>query len=752
MPIYKNNKLYGIEIDFVGSPTPPVQADYFYIEDISGNNNTVTIKKSGSSAPTIRAYYSTDQVTWTSMGDTTTSGVTTTIPANGKMYFRCVTEAWGAGTYYNTITCSGNHNVGGNIMSLLYGEDFGYRTKFYNTTSTDVFRGLFRNDTTLVNANELELPATTLVNYCYSYLFGGCSNLITAPELPATTLADHCYYYMFAGCTSLTTPPILSATRFTGTYCYASMFNGCSALTVAPELPAISLGDYCYQSMFQGCTSLTTAPELPAFFLSANCYDNMFYNCTGLTIAPALTATTLASACYQNMFRGCTALTATPDLPATTLTDRCYNMMFYGCTSLTQVSIYANSVSATQCISNWLYNVSQTGDFYNLGQATYTVDSASGIPQGWTLHTTTPPSPTPEPTPQNDYFYVEDLSGDGCTFTIKKNYNYNDRYGNNPSHNPQITMYYSTDQENWYKLTDNITANGISHSVPAGGKLYLKAINEYYSGYDSACQRDINTYINCDKYFAVGGNIMSLLFGDNFRSGNITTGYYTNAFRKLFYYTKVTDASNLYTADANGGVSYGCYDSTFMGSNLTTPPALPATTLMGFDYTKMFVECKNLTTAPVLPATTLAHDCYSYMFMSCSALTTAPTISATTLAENCCEYMFSGCTGLTTAPTLLATTLTENCYAYMFGGCSSLTTAPTLLATTLVKGCYNQMFTSCSSLNRVVTYATNISASQCLLNWLYNVAAQGNFYNLGGATYPSGKSGIPSGWTEHNSL
>jgi hypothetical protein len=34
-------------------------------------------------------------------------------------------------------------------------------------------------------------------------MFDGCSSLTTAPELPATTLAEDCYNYMFTGCTSL---------------------------------------------------------------------------------------------------------------------------------------------------------------------------------------------------------------------------------------------------------------------------------------------------------------------------------------------------------------------------------------------------------------------------------------------------------------------------------------------------------------------------------------------------------------------
>ena len=34
-------------------------------------------------------------------------------------------------------------------------------------------------------------------------MFNGCTSLTSAPKLPATTLADRCYDYMFSGCKKL---------------------------------------------------------------------------------------------------------------------------------------------------------------------------------------------------------------------------------------------------------------------------------------------------------------------------------------------------------------------------------------------------------------------------------------------------------------------------------------------------------------------------------------------------------------------
>ena len=87
----------------------------------------------------------------------------------------------------------------------------------------------------------------------------------------------------------------------------------------------------------------------------------------------------------------------------------------------------------------------------------------------------------------------------------------------------------------------------------------------------------------------------------------------------------------------------------------------------------------------------------------------------------------------------------------MFQGCTSLQTAPELPAATLSTACYRGMFTDCRNLSEITIYANTISASNCLSNWLYGVANTGTFHNLGSASYPSGASGIPSGWTEVHS-
>ena len=170
---------------------------------------------------------------------------------------------------------SGECYVYGNVMSLLYKDDYATST----TVQDYAFPMLFFDNPNIYNHPEklIVLPATTLAESCYERMFYNCLNLTVAPELPATTLAPNCYYFMFENCTSLAT---------------------------APELPATTLADCCYFSMFSRCTSLTTAPELPATTLVIGCYFEMFKNCYNLNYIKCLATDISAIGCTEDWLDG----------------------------------------------------------------------------------------------------------------------------------------------------------------------------------------------------------------------------------------------------------------------------------------------------------------------------------------------------------------------------------------------------------------------------------------------------------------
>ena len=147
---------------------------------------------------------------------------------------------------------------------------------------------------------------------------------------------------------------------------------------------------------------------------------------------------------------------------------------------------------------------------------------------------------------------------------------------------------------------------------------------------------------------------------------------------------------------------------------------------------------------------TATTSAFTFLFWGCKSLTKAPVLPATTLTQDCYERMFSGCQSLTKAPELPATTLVFGCYSAMFAGCRSLTKAPALPATTLADYCYYSMFSGCQSLKEVRISATTTTATNALDLWLDVVSTKGDFYcNPNATIFPTGSSGIPSGWTRH---
>ena len=383
----------------------------FTIEALGSGNISWNLK-------TKTLQYSKNGGGWTTMD----SATTITVVQGDEIQFKGNNSSY---SYYdddeleyvgNNLISTVDCNVYGNIMSLTDGDNF----ENADTINEYAFYYLFSDywgetGFRVVNAKNLKLPVMVLADYCYTYMFYGCTNLITAPELPATTLAESCYNSMFQGCTSLTTAPSVLPVTTLANRCYAYMFYGCTSLTAAPELPATTLMQSCYQSMFKGCTSLTTAPELPATALTSYCYQYMFLGCTNLITAPELPATALAERCYYGMFQGCTNLTTAPELPATALTTSCYCCMFSNCKNLTTAPVLPATTLVSNCYSymfdgctnlnyikamftitpsatytsNWVSGVAATGTFVKNSAAVWDVSGANGIPTGWTVQTAT---------------------------------------------------------------------------------------------------------------------------------------------------------------------------------------------------------------------------------------------------------------------------------------------------------------------------------------------------------------------------
>ena len=265
--------------------------------------------------------------TWVSLAANT---ATPTV-ANGDtiMWKNTVTGTTPAGI--GRFSATGDFDVKGNTMSLIYGDNFDGEDSIGE--HPHVLQKLFSGNTHVINAEDMELPAMTLSPSCYDNMFSHCYKLETAPELPAEDLEE---------------------------YCYRSMFEECTSLTAMPSMGMTSVSEGSCQYMFYGATSLTTVAEkLEPLALEINCYDSMFEYCTSITQAP--------------------------ELPALTLESQCYNHMFHGCTHLNFIKAAFVTEPSTDYTNEWVDGVAATGNFFKGIDAEWNVVGVNGIPEGWTV-------------------------------------------------------------------------------------------------------------------------------------------------------------------------------------------------------------------------------------------------------------------------------------------------------------------------------------------------------------------------------
>ena len=216
-----------------------IGTSYFTIESTS-NNNDISYMSSANNIFEYSINNGSTWVTWSPNTDVTlNNGDKLLVKGNNPTANNGLANGGRDGIA--SFEATGTFDVSGNIMSLVYGDNYEGQTVIVNR---DQFACLFLNNSYLVNAQNLVLPATTLATSCYAYMFQGCTSLITAPELTTNSLSS---------------------------YCYQCMFNGCTSLTTAPELPAIVLREGCYKNMFQNCSSLNNITCLATIISATDC-------------------------------------------------------------------------------------------------------------------------------------------------------------------------------------------------------------------------------------------------------------------------------------------------------------------------------------------------------------------------------------------------------------------------------------------------------------------------------------------------
>lgn len=538
--------------------------------------------------------YSTDNETWIS-ADSSTS-----IPVSNEQTVFLRASSLSSTSNVGRFTSTCYYNVGGNVMSMIYGEDFIGKT---DLPRDSVLGYLFKDSVGLLDASNLVLPATTLTAKCYQYMFAGCSSLKRAPLLPATTLANYCYSHMFDSCRALVEASDLPATTLSG-YCYSTMFYSCYSLVKAPKISATSCSTGCFWHMFTYCKSLVEAPELPSTSLATFCYSHMFRECESLVKAPSLPATQAATECYKNMFEGCTSLVDPPEILLVNTSNNCCQEMFSGCTSLaTTPELHVQTLSNECFASMFMGCTALTSPPKLLSPTTSAPGCYSGMISGTNML----------PDCSNIDFTDSEVVNRGVLRGF---------FAGTKVTDEDLSILLPKDENGNYCLPVTELSSHCYSSMFSGCKQLVTAPELPATTLAYSC------------YSYMFNGCTSLINAPELPATTLASACYNG----MFYLCRSLATAPELPATT---LASSCYDSMFWGcTNLTTAPELPATTLADYCYQCMLRECEALTTAPELPATILADRCYEYMFVSSRSINYIKML-ATDISASACLYSWA---------------------------------------------------------------------------------------------------------------
>ena len=504
-----------------------------------------------------------------------------------------------------------------NVMSLYRTNDFAT----YNSAIRSAFYKLFMDCPSLTKAPAL--PATTLVERCYSNMFRSCTSLTKAPELPATTLAQ---------------------------YCYLNMFNGCTSLTKAPALPATTLANNCYQYMFDGCSNLNEVRcQMPSSYSSS---DISSYADSWLSnVSPTGTFYTNADANWSTGASGIPEGWNRVNEEAPAVDDLTKPLTF-------RATQDGSTVSLTK-------KGTPSGDFQTSTDGgntwtDYTIGSKITLNIGDEVSFRAKADRTSGQT-QTDCFYFMMEGRIEAWHNVMSMLRTND-----------FATYESVVEYAFYRLFNGCASLAKAPVLPAttlAPSCYSNMFKDCTS-LTKAPALPATDFISLDASIDASNCYESMFWGCT----SLTEAPELPATKLNIrcYYNMFYDCTSLTKAPELPATTLeeSCYESMFSGcASLTKAPELPATTLAFDCYSGMFNYCTSLVNAPpALPATTLKQRCYYWMFARCSSLTKAPDIAATKLASECYTGMFLSCGSLNEVRCQMPSTISAGDVSKYTGG------------------------------------------------------------------------------------
>ena len=359
--------------------------------------------------------------------------------------------------------------------------------------------------------------------------------------------------------------------------------------------------------------------------LSHSCFFGLFRDNIATTDVSGLKFgnKTLTTGCYREMFNNCSKITNGPELPATTLSDSSYNGIFKNCSSLKTVKISAKNISATNCLTEWLYGCANTGTVYNLGKVNIPYFTDSGIRRGWVECNYSDKH-------SDDYFWFKN------TYNGSNNLHFTREISGSPSSsNYTTTVEWSKDKKKWTKMTIG-SSNSIS--LAKNETVYLRNDTGKFSYYNGDSNARCYYKISGDYSYTVGGDLRTLINYKNVVDLSLKNG----VFAYLFYYdSKITSTSSLtfkYHTISRYGF-YSCFDND--NSLTATPSVLHPVNLNPYCYYRMY-NSTNIKNTPVLPSQTLKERCYVQLFASCNDFSSVTSYANNISATSCLENWMNG--------------------------------------------------------------------------------------------------------------
>lgn len=210
------------------SPTPSPLATPFTIKALE-NGTSVGIANNNDPG-WVSLDYKVNDGAWTSytIGDQISLDEGDTVSFSGNNSTGFTRDGY---SEYKVSTQAGTIQLFGNIMSLLTG-NFVNATDFsFLQDSKSVFSNFCSFNSSIIHTSGLILPASSVPNTGYYWMFFSQGNLQTPPQILATEFNHESCWAMFINCYSLTSGPQIFATSSYQSDSFAMMFNNCLNLS-----------------------------------------------------------------------------------------------------------------------------------------------------------------------------------------------------------------------------------------------------------------------------------------------------------------------------------------------------------------------------------------------------------------------------------------------------------------------------------------------------------------------------------------